>query len=57
MTKLTKKGVRVAMLATLTGLICAIICVSTENLEISMPALVACGLCLPFVALFMYYDN
>lgn len=57
MTKLTKKGVRVAMLATLTGLTCAIICASTESLSISIPALIACGLCLPFVALFTYYDN
>lgn len=57
MKKLTKKGVRVASLATLMGLACAIICASTENLEISVPALIACGLCLPFVALFTYYDN
>lgn len=57
MIKLTKKGVRVASLATLTGLTCAIICASTENLEISVPMLIACGLCLPFVALFTYYDN
>lgn len=57
MKKLTKKGVRVASLATLTGITCAIICVSTENLCISMPALVACILCLPFVGLFTYYDN
>lgn len=53
----TKKGVRVAKLATLTGLTCAVICASTENLSISIPALIACGLCLPFVALFTYYDN
>lgn len=57
MTKLTKKGVRVASIATLTGLTCVVICASTENLSISIPALVACGLCLPFVALFTYYDN
>lgn len=57
MKRLTKKGVRVASLATLTGLTCAVICASTENLEISVPALVACVLCLPFVALFTYYDN
>ena len=57
MIKLTKKGVRVASLATLTGLACAIVCASTENLNISVSALVTCGLCLPFVALFTYYDN
>lgn len=57
MKKLTKKGVRVASLATLTGLTCAIICVSSENLNINIPALVACVLCLPFVGLFTYYDN
>lgn len=57
MKRLTKKGVRVASLATLTGLACATICASTESLSISIPALVACVLCLPFVALFTYYDN
>lgn len=57
MKKLTKRGVRVASLATLTGLACAVVCASTENLRISVPALIACGLCLPFVALFTYYDN
>lgn len=57
MIKLTKKGARVASLATLAGLTCAVICASTENFSISVPALVACGLCLPFVALFTYYDN
>lgn len=57
MIKLTKKGARVASLATLTGLTCAVICASTENFSISVPALIACGLCLPFVALFTYYDN
>lgn len=57
MIKLTKRGVRVASVATLTGLTCAVICASTENFSISMPVLVACGLCLPFVALFTYYDN
>lgn len=57
MIKLTKKGIRVAMLATLTSLICAIICTSTENLSVSIPALIAGSLCLPFVALFTYYDN
>ena len=57
MIKLTKKGVRVASVATLTGLACAVICASSENLSISIPALVACALCLPFVALFTYYDN
>lgn len=57
MKKLTKRGVRVASLATLTGLACAIVCASTEDLNISVPALVTCGLCLPFVALFTYYDN
>lgn len=57
MKRLTKRGVRVATLATLTGLTCAIICASTENLCISITALIACGLCLPFVALFTYYDN
>ena len=57
MIKLTKKGVKVASLATFTGLTCAVICASTENLSISIPALVACVLCLPFVGLFTYYDN
>lgn len=57
MNKLTKKGVRVASVATLTGLTCAVICASTENLNISIPALVACVLCLPFVGLFTYYDK
>lgn len=57
MKRLTKKGVKVASLATFTGLACAVICASTENLNISIPALIACGLCLPFVALFTYYDN
>lgn len=57
MIKLTKKGMRVAGLATLASLTCAIICTSTENLNISIPTLIACGLCLPFVALFTYYDN
>lgn len=57
MIKLTKRGVRVASVATLTGLTCAVVCASTESLSISIPALVACGLCLPFVALFTYYDN
>lgn len=57
MKRLTKKGARVAILATLAGLACAVICTSTENLSISIPALIACGLCLPFVALFTYYDN
>lgn len=57
MIKLTKRGVRVASLATLTGLTCAVVCASTENLSISIPALVACVLCLPFVALFTYYDK
>lgn len=57
MVKLTKKGVRVAGVATLVSLTCAIICTSTESLSISIPALIACGLCLPFVALFTYYDK
>lgn len=57
MIKLTKKGVRVASIATLASLICAIICTSTEELSISIPALVACGLCLPFCLLFTYYDK
>lgn len=57
MKRLTKRGVRVASLATLTGLTCAIVCASTENLHVSIPALVACVLCLPFVGLFTYYDN
>lgn len=57
MKRLTKKGVRVANLATLTGLTCAVICASTENLNISISVLVTCVLCLPFVALFTYYDN
>lgn len=57
MTKLTKKGARVAGVATLASLTCAIICTSTENLSVSIPALIACVLCLPFVALFTYYDN
>lgn len=57
MIKLTNRGVRVASVATLTGLTCAIVCASTENLNISIPALVACVLCLPFVGLFTYYDN
>ena len=57
MKRLTKKGVRVASLATLMGLTCAIVCVSTENLNISIPTLVACVLCLPFVGLFTYYDK
>lgn len=57
MKKLTKRGVRVASLATLTGLTYAVVCASTENLSISIPALVACVLCLPFVALFTYYDK
>lgn len=57
MKRLTKKGVKVASLATFTGLTCAIICASTESLSISIPALVACVLCLPFVALFTYYDK
>ncbi len=57
MIKLTKRGVRVASVATLTGLACAIVCASTENLNISIPALVACVLCLPFVGLFTYYDK
>lgn len=57
MKRLTKKGVRVASVATFTGLVCAVICTSTESLSISIPALIACGLCLPFVALFTYYDN
>ena len=57
MKRLTKRGVRVASVATLTGLTCAVICTSTENFNISIPALVACVLCLPFVGLFTYYDN
>ena len=57
MKRLTNRGVRVASLATLTGLACAIVCASTENLSISIPALIACVLCLPFVALFTYYDK
>lgn len=55
--KLTKKGARVAGVATLASLTCAIICTSTESLSISIPALIACGLCLPFCLLFTYYDN
>ncbi len=57
MKRLTNRGVRVASLATLTGLACAIVCASTENLSISIPALIACVLCLPFVTLFTYYDK
>lgn len=57
MIKLTNRGVKVATFATFTGLTCAIICASTESLSISIPALVACVLCLPFVALFTYYDK
>lgn len=57
MIKLTKRGVRVASVATLTGLACAIVCASTENFSISIPALIACVLCLPFVALFTYCDK
>lgn len=57
MVKLTKLGVRVASLATLASLTCAVICTSTENLQVSIPALIACGLCLPFCLLFTYYDN
>lgn len=57
MIKLTKKGARVASIATLASLTCAIICTSTEELSISIPALIACVLCLPFVALFTYYDK
>lgn len=57
MTKLTKKGAKVATLATFASLTCAIICTSTENLSVSIPALIACVLCLPFVALFTYYDK
>nr|DAG33993.1 MAG TPA: hypothetical protein [Caudoviricetes sp.] len=57
MIKLTNRGVRVASVATLTGLTCAVICASTESLNISIPTLVACVLCLPFVGLFTYYDN
>ena len=57
MKRLTKRGVRVASLATLTGLTCAVVCTNTENFSISIPALIACVLCLPFVALFTYYDK
>lgn len=57
MIKLTKKGVKVASLATFTGLTCAVICTSTESLSISISALIACVLCLPFCFLFTYYDN
>ena len=57
MIKLTKKGVRVAGLATLASLTCAIICTSTENLSVNIPALIACVLCLPFCLLFTYYDK
>lgn len=57
MKRLTNRGVRVATLATLTGLACAVVCASTENLHVSIPALVACVLCLPFVELFTYHDN
>lgn len=57
MIKLTKRGIRVASVATLTGLVCAIVCASTENFSISIPALIACVLCLPFIALFTYYDK